>query len=90
VGALPSLHAAWPFLLLLFFWPVAGRWRALLVAYAFAMALTLVYSADHFVFDILLGWAYATGAYLAGDWWWRHHVARLSRRSSRFGAPAAS
>ena len=23
-----------------------------------AMALTLVYSADHFVFDILLGWAY--------------------------------
>ena len=28
VGALPSLHAAWPFLLLVFFWPVAGRWRA--------------------------------------------------------------
>ena len=27
VGALPSLHAAWPFLLLVFFWPVAGRWR---------------------------------------------------------------
>ena len=58
VGALPSLHAAWPFLLLVFFWPVAGRWRAVLVAYALAMALTLVYSADHFVFDILLGWAY--------------------------------
>ena len=37
VGALPSLHAAWPFLLLVFFWPIAGpvaracwsrtRWR---------------------------------------------------------------
>ena len=24
------------------------------------MAFTLVYTADHFVFDILLGWAYAT------------------------------
>lgn len=58
VGALPSLHAAWPFLLMVFLWPIAGRWRAVLVAYALAMALTLVYSADHFVFDILLGWAY--------------------------------
>lgn len=77
VGALPSLHAAWPFLLLLFFWPVAGRWRVLLVGYAAAMALTLVYSADHFLFDILLGWTYATLAYVAGNWWWhRRHPAR--------------
>jgi hypothetical protein len=58
VGALPSLHAAWPFLLLVFLWPIAGRWRAALVAYALAMACTLVYSADHFVFDVLLGWTY--------------------------------
>jgi hypothetical protein len=58
VGALPSLHAAWPFLLLVFFWPIAGKWRALLVAYALAMATTLVYTADHFVFDVLLGWTY--------------------------------
>ena len=58
VGALPSLHAAWPFLLLLFFWPVAGRWRIALVAYTLAMAFTLVYTADHFVFDVLLGWTY--------------------------------
>ncbi|MFN8027868.1 MAG: phosphatase PAP2 family protein [Acidimicrobiia bacterium] len=71
VGALPSLHAAWPFLLLLFLWPVAGRWRVLLVAYAAAMALTLMYSADHFLFDILLGWTYATVTYLVGNWWWR-------------------
>lgn len=71
VGALPSLHAAWPFLLLLFFWPIAGRARALLVAYAVAMALTLIYSADHFLFDIALGWIYATVVYAAGNWWWR-------------------
>jgi membrane-associated phospholipid phosphatase len=80
VGALPSLHAAWPFLLLLFFWPVAGRWRVLLVAYAAAMAVTLMYSADHFLFDILLGWAYATVAYFAGAWWWRrrHPATRVT------------
>ena len=60
VGALPSLHAAWPFMVMLFFWSRAGRWRILLVAYTLAMAFTLVYTADHFVFDILLGWLYAT------------------------------
>jgi PAP2 superfamily len=65
VGALPSLHAAWPFLLLVFFWPIAGKWRALLVGYALAMALTLVYSADHFVFDILLGWTYVIAVVIA-------------------------
>ncbi len=27
------------------------------------MAGTLVYTADHFVFDILLGWGYAAAAY---------------------------
>jgi hypothetical protein len=74
VGALPSLHAAWPFLLLVFFWPIAGRWRALLVAYALAMAFTLVYSADHFVFDIFLGWAYVVVAVSA--------VRLLNRRRS--------
>jgi hypothetical protein len=59
VGALPSLHAAAPFAVLLFFWNRAPRWRPVLVAYNVAMAGTLVYTADHFVFDILLGWGYA-------------------------------
>ena len=36
---------------------------SLLVAYTLAMAFTLVYTADHFVFDILLGWAYAAIVY---------------------------
>jgi hypothetical protein len=76
VGALPSLHAAWPFLLLVFFWPIAGKWRALLVAYALAMATTLVYTADHFVFDIVLGWAYVI-------------VACLFIRSLRAGIPGS-
>ncbi len=65
VGALPSVHAAWPVLLMVFLWPIAGRWRAALVAYALAMACTLVYSADHFVFDILLGWTYVIVVVLA-------------------------
>ena len=65
VGALPSLHAAWPFMIMLFFWLRAGRWRILLVGYTLAMAYTLVYTGDHFVFDILLGWTYVIVAVLA-------------------------
>jgi hypothetical protein len=59
VAALPSLHAAWPFMVLLLLWPVAGRWRWALVGYNAAMILTLVYGAEHYVSDILVGWLYA-------------------------------
>jgi hypothetical protein len=67
VGALPSLHAAWPFMLMLLLWTRAGRWRALLVTYTLAMAFTLVYTADHFVFDIAMGWVYSTFTFVAVD-----------------------
>ena len=61
VAAIPSLHAG----------SDAGgggvpgeqgasrRWRPLLVAYVLIMAFTLVYTAEHYVVDILLGWALA-------------------------------
>jgi hypothetical protein len=64
VGALPSLHAAAPFLVMLFLWDRTRRWRPVLAAYNVAMAGALVYTADHFVFDILLGWGYAAAAYV--------------------------
>ena len=36
-----------------------ARWaRPLLALYPLAMAFALVYTAEHYVFDILLGWAY--------------------------------
>lgn len=61
VAAVPSLHAAFPLLLLLFFWS-SGRWvRLALGTYTLAMALTLVYTAEHYVTDVCLGWAYAAG-----------------------------
>jgi hypothetical protein len=75
VGALPSLHAAWPFMIMLFFWSRAARWRVVLVGYTLAMAFTLVYTSDHFVFDILLGWLYATVVYLIARAIWRRRIA---------------
>ena len=57
VAAVPSLHAAISSLLVVFFWPrVRKRYRPLLAAYGVAMAFSLVYGAEHYVFDILLGW----------------------------------
>jgi hypothetical protein len=57
VAAVPSLHAAISLLITVFFWPrLRKRWRPLLVGYAAVMAFSLVYSAEHYVFDILLGW----------------------------------
>jgi membrane-associated phospholipid phosphatase len=66
VAAMPSLHAAIPMMLCLFFWSRARAWvRALLLSYALAMAVTLVYTGEHYVVDVLLGWVYAAGTVLA-------------------------
>ena len=60
VAAVPSLHAAYTLLITMFLWRIAPRWgRPLLAAYPLAMTFALVYTAEHYVVDILLGWAYA-------------------------------
>lgn len=60
VAAMPSLHAAMPMMLLLFFWPVVrSRGRVVLVSYAALMGLTLIYTGEHYVVDVLAGWLYA-------------------------------
>ncbi len=60
VAAIPSLHAAYPMLVTLFFWRVAAPWlRAVLVAYTVAMGWALVWSGEHWAVDVFLGWGYA-------------------------------
>ena len=58
VAAVPSLHAAYTLLITIFLWRIAGRARPFLALYPPAMAFALVYTAEHYVVDILLGWAY--------------------------------
>lgn len=83
VAALPSFHAAVPMLVLLTFWGVL-RWlgRVLMVAYVLVMAFTLVYGGEHYVADVLMGWAYAAVA-VAVVWWW------IRRRSRAVSGAAA-
>ena len=78
VAAVPSLHAAYTLLITLFLWRVArALGPAAAGAYPLAMAFALVYTAEHYVFDILLGWAYTVFAV-----WVVHRVA------DRMHAPA--
>lgn len=60
VAAIPSLHAGLTAAVAVFLWSRVNRgWRPVLVAYPLIMAFTLVYTAEHYVVDILLGWALA-------------------------------
>ncbi|MDT5095161.1 MAG: hypothetical protein QOH60_4524 [Mycobacterium sp.] len=60
VAAVPSLHAALSAMISVFLWRrVSRKWRPVLVAYPLLMAFTLVYTAEHYVIDLLLGWALA-------------------------------
>jgi hypothetical protein len=59
-GALPSLHCAYPFLLVIEGWRSFGKGRrALALAYYGAMVFSAVYLDHHWVLDALLGTAYA-------------------------------
>jgi PAP2 superfamily len=81
VAAIPSLHAATSLFIVVFLWPlVRRRWRPLLIAYPLVMAFSLVYSAEHYVFDVLLGWAItAVLTVVVGRWERRRGIGLVAR-----------
>jgi hypothetical protein len=69
VAAVPSLHAAYTLLISLFLVRrLRSRWRHLLWLYPLAMAFALVYSGEHYLVDVLLGWVYCVAVYAAVEW----------------------
>lgn len=65
VAAMPSLHAAYPMLLLLFFAPTRGAiGRFLLWAYCLHMGFTVVITGQHWVIDVIAGWACALAVHV--------------------------
>ena len=74
VAAMPSLHAA-----LALFVAVYGirrlrnRWRWVLLLYPAAMSFMLVYYAEHYVVDLLAGYA-VVGVVLPGWSWWERRA----------------
>jgi hypothetical protein len=88
VAAVPSLHAAYALLVLLFAYAWRGRIAAFIAApYTVGMWFTIVYLADHYVVDIIVGVAYALTCWFG--------VPRLFRRTplrrliGPFGSPLA-
>lgn len=80
VAAIPSLHAGMSAALAAFLWNrINRRWRPVLVAYPLVMAFTLVYTAEHYVIDILLGWALAAVVVYAAH---AHETRRTARREA--------
>jgi PAP2 superfamily protein len=74
VAAMPSLHTAYAMMAVAFFLPmVRRRWWPLLLAYPLAMTFTLVYTGEHYVIDVLVGWVYVGATFfgvgLAERWW---------------------
>jgi len=67
-AAVPSLHAAFALFMVVFIWKRVRSpwWRGVLAVYPVAMALCLVYFAEHYVIDIVMGWAYVLGSF----WFW--------------------
>ncbi len=84
IAAMPSLHAAYSLLIVVFFLPkVRRRWWPLLLTYPLAMAFTLVYSGEHYMIDILMGWTYVAFTMVAvwlGERGWAAYRRRRSER----------
>lgn len=65
VAAMPSLHAAYPFLVLLFalsFWGLRALW---FVPYVLGVWFSIVYLGEHYVVDVIGGVIYATAFFFA-------------------------
>lgn len=92
VAAMPSLHEGLALLVSITLWPLAqGRWRpvrVLLVLYPIAMGFALVYTAEHYVIEVVVGLVYAVVVCrlvdLAGARW----ASRLGRKPSDETGPA--
>jgi membrane-associated phospholipid phosphatase len=75
-AAIPSLHGGYSFLITFFLgvlaWKAGKRWLVpLLAIYPLMQAFAVIYTGNHYVVDILIGYLYVLVAYFATLWIWR-------------------
>ena len=79
VAAMPSLHAGYSLLIVLYLWRLVPRWwRPLLALYPPAMAFSLVYTGEHYVVDCVAGWAYAVATFVAVNLVFEYRARRVT------------
>jgi membrane-associated phospholipid phosphatase len=89
VAAMPSLHSAFALLVAISLMPlVRRRWRPLLLAYPLAMAGALLYSGEHYLTDVLVGWAFVGVAIAIADAYGRFRDARKRQRAPKAATSA--
>ena len=82
-AAVPSLHAAYALLVVLFCFALGRRVGLASIPYALGMWFAIVYFGEHYVSDALIGCAYAAIGYvLIGRWWPRSPLRGRTRRRS--------
>jgi hypothetical protein len=64
VAAIPSLHAAFPFLIFLFIFKRSRRVGLMFVPYVLGVWFAVMYLGEHYLTDVLIGAIYALGAFL--------------------------
>jgi membrane-associated phospholipid phosphatase len=80
-AAMPSMHAAYPFLGFLCAARVFGRRALPLFGYTLCVWFSIVYLGEHYVVDIVGGVVFALAAYFGEDafaGWWRRRQARVT------------
>jgi membrane-associated phospholipid phosphatase len=86
VAAIPSLHAAWATLLVLFIYRLYGkRWALLVSIYPFLIYIGTIYQGEHYAFDVLSGILYAILSYKLTPYFMKKFV-KPTRKVKRFGA----
>jgi membrane-associated phospholipid phosphatase len=73
LGAMPSLHAAWPFYLLFYCLYVWGRKALPAVILPVGVALSSIYLGHHYVVDVLAGIIYAAVTFVFATRWGKTH-----------------
>lgn len=68
VAAIPSLHAAYSTLVLLFALSFFGRKALLILPYVLAVWLSIVYLGEHYVIDVIIGIIYAVIFFAITKW----------------------
>jgi hypothetical protein len=94
VAAVPSLHAAFSLLVAITLWPHKRKWlRPFVAAYPLLMAFSLVLGAEHYVFDIVLGWGYTIAVVFAArraSRWWAARRVRTALPAPGAAVPGAA
>lgn len=74
VAAMPSLHAAYATLLVLFVYKLYGKkWALLASLYPALIYVGTVYQGEHYAIDEIIGALYAIAGFAVISWYWNKH-----------------